>query len=54
MIDSVSLVFAVVRGVDAGRRTIPWPILVGSARDRVAIRRRPAYESGRESSESVI
>ncbi len=54
MIDSVSLVFAVVRGVDAGRRAFPWPILVGSARDRRVIRRRPACENGRENSESVI
>jgi len=54
MIDSESFVVAVVRRVDAGRRTILQPILVGSARDRVAIRPRPACESERESPESII
>src|SRR3954451_6745803 len=31
---------------DAGRRTIPQPILVGSVRDRVAIQRWPARDDG--------
>jgi len=47
MIDSEPFVVAVVRTMDAGRRAILRPILLGSARDRVAIRPRPACESGR-------
>jgi hypothetical protein len=46
MVDAESTVVVVVRRVDAGRRTIPQAILVGSSRDRVAIRRRPACEHG--------
>ncbi|WP_445149151.1 hypothetical protein [Baekduia sp. Peel2402] len=37
----------IVRRVDAGRRAIAQPILVGSASDRVAIQRRTACEHGR-------
>jgi hypothetical protein len=40
-------VVVIVRTADAGRRAIPQPILVGSARDRVAIQRRTACEHGR-------
>jgi hypothetical protein len=44
----------VVRRADAGRRTIPQPILVGSARNRAAIQRRPACEHGRREFVSTI
>jgi hypothetical protein len=47
MVDAKLTVVVAVRRADAGRRTIPQPILVGSARNRVAIQRRPACEHGR-------
>jgi hypothetical protein len=37
MVDAQSTVVAIVRRVDAERRAIAQPILVGSARNRVAI-----------------
>src|SRR5919202_2353578 len=48
MIDPKSTVVVLVRRADARRRTIPQPILVGSARDRVAsgAGRRPSTRRG--------
>jgi hypothetical protein len=40
-------VVVIVRRVDAGRRVIAQPILVGSASNRVAIQRRTAREHDR-------
>jgi hypothetical protein len=47
-------VVVIVRPVDAGRRAIPQAILVGSARNRVAIQRRRACEHGRANFASTI
>jgi hypothetical protein len=47
MVDAKSTVVVIVRRVDAGRRAIAQPILVGSARNRVAIQRRTTCEHGR-------
>jgi hypothetical protein len=47
MVDAKSTVVVIVRTADAGRHAIPQPILVGSARHRVAIRRRRACEHHR-------
>jgi hypothetical protein len=49
-----SSVVVVVRRVDAGRRAMAQPILVGSASRRVAIQRRPAGEHGRANSAAAI
>jgi hypothetical protein len=49
-----STVVVIVRTADAGRRAIAQPILVGSARNRVAIQRRRACEHGRGNSASTI
>jgi hypothetical protein len=54
MVDARSSVVVIVRRVDAGRRAIPQPILVGSARHRVAIQRRTACEHGRANLGSTI
>jgi hypothetical protein len=54
MVDAKSTLVVLVRRVDAGRRTIPRAILVGSVRKRVAIRRRPACEHGRGNLASII
>jgi hypothetical protein len=54
MVDAKSSVVVVVRRVDAGRRTIPQAILVGSSRDRVVIQRRAACEHGRANLASTI
>jgi hypothetical protein len=54
MVDAESTVVVIVRTADAGRRAIPQPILVGSARSRVAIQRRRACEHGRGNSASAI
>ena len=44
MVGAGSSVVVIVRSVDAGRRTSPQAILVGSSRDRVVIQRRAACE----------
>ncbi|MET0603641.1 MAG: hypothetical protein ABW167_16780 [Baekduia sp.] len=54
MVDARSSVVVDVRSVDAGRRTIPQAILVGSSRDRVAIQRHAACEHGRANFASTI
>jgi hypothetical protein len=54
MVDAEWTVVVIVRRVDAGRRAIAQPILVGSARNRVAIQRRTACEHGRGTSASTI
>jgi hypothetical protein len=54
MVDAKSTVVVIVRRVDAGRRAIAQPILVGSARNRVAIQRRTACEHGRGNFASTI
>jgi hypothetical protein len=54
MADARSAVGVIVCRVDAGRRAIPQPILVGSARHRVAIQRRTTREHGRGKLASVI
>jgi hypothetical protein len=54
MLDAKLTVVVVVRRADAGRRAISQPILVGSARDRVAVQRRPAREHGRREFASSI
>jgi hypothetical protein len=46
MVDATSPGVVSVRPVDAGRRAIAQPILVGSASGRVAIQRRRAREHG--------
>ncbi|MCW2993674.1 MAG: hypothetical protein JWQ18_1169 [Conexibacter sp.] len=52
--DAASSVVVLVRRVDAGRRTVPQAILVGSSRDRVAIQRRAACEHDRANVASTI
>jgi hypothetical protein len=54
MVDAGSSVVVIARRADAGRRTIPQAILVGSSRDRVVIQRRPACEHGRANPASTI
>jgi hypothetical protein len=54
MVDAGSTVVVIVRRVDAGRRAIPQPILVGSVRNRVAIQRRTACEHGRGNPAATI
>jgi hypothetical protein len=54
MTDPESTVVAVVRQADGGRRTIPQPMPVASARDGVAIRRRLACDCVGGKSESLI
>jgi hypothetical protein len=54
MVGASSTVVVIVRRVDAGRQAIPQPILVGSARNRVAIQRRTACEQGRGNFASTI
>jgi hypothetical protein len=54
MVDAESSVVVIVRRVDAGRQAMPRPILVGSARCRVAIQRRTACEHGRANFASTI
>jgi len=54
MVDAKSTVVVIVLRADAGRRAIPQPILVGSARNRVAIQRRPGREHGRGNFASTI
>jgi hypothetical protein len=54
MVDARSSVVVIVRRVDAGRRAMAQPILVGSASRRVAIQRRTACEHGRGNLASTI
>jgi hypothetical protein len=54
MVDAKVTAVVIVCRADAGRRTVPQPILVGSARDRVAIQRRPAREHDRRELASTI
>jgi hypothetical protein len=54
MVDARSSVVVIVRRVDAGHRTIPQAILVGSSRDRVVIQRRATCEHGRANLVSTI
>jgi hypothetical protein len=54
MVDARSSVVVVVRRVDAGRRTIPPAILVGSSRVRVVIQRRAACGHDRANLASTI
>jgi hypothetical protein len=54
MVDAESTGVVNVRTPDAGRRAVAWPILVGSASDRVAIQRRRACVHGRGNFASTI
>jgi hypothetical protein len=49
-----SSVIVIVRRVDAGRRAMALPILVGSVSRRVAIQRRTTCEHGRANPAAAI
>ncbi|HET6506549.1 MAG TPA: hypothetical protein VFG42_07160 [Baekduia sp.] len=54
MVDAKSTAGVIVRPADAGRRAVPQPILVGSARHRVAIQRRRACEHARRNFAATV